>query len=255
MMSRYKVWLNGESLEEISPKIYVSDIAYKPMTPTYSSNRIGAADGQLVGGADYVDLNSVSVSFMVREYSTTKRQLIIQNIIRWATKGGWLTTSDRDGMRMYVRCSRYPAINSVMRWLDYLTVEFTAFELPYWTSIEPVKVILQNGDTDMLILGGARRSFVEASIHASAALSSVSITVGDTSVSLTGLSIAGGDDITISYTDDHHILEIKHGTTSILDKRTAASSDDLIAEIGENNVSFTASGTASCTLFVREVYL
>ena len=254
MISRYKVWLNGESLEEISPLIYISDISYGGAAPAYAANRIGKNDGQL-SGADYIDGATVTVSFEAREYSTQKRQRIVNDVAAWAAKGGWLNTSDRDGQRLYVRCTQFPAVNSVRNWLDTLAVEFTAFEVPYWTAVDPVSVTVANGGSGTLRLGGARKTYCEAVITAGAALTSLSVTVGSTTIALTGLSVANGDTVTISYTDDHHILEIKHGTTSILNKRTAASSDDLVAEVGDNAVSFTASGTASCTVKAREVYL
>lgn len=254
MISRYKVWLDGESLEEISPNIYVSDISYGAAAPAYTANRIGRNDGVL-SGADYVEEATVTVSFEIREYNTQRRQIVAQSVAKWAMKGGWLTTSDRDGMRMRVKCTKLPAINSVMRWLEAVQVEFTAFEVPYWTSVEPVKAILNNGDTKTLINGGVRKTYAEVSVAANAALTSLTVAVGNTSITLEGLSVAGGDTVTISYTEDRHILEIKHGTTSILNKRTAGSADDLIAEPGENEVSFTASGTASCTVSIREVYV
>ena len=253
MISRYKVWLNGDSLEEISPNIYINDISYGQVSPAYTANRIGGADGQLTG-ADYIESSVVTVTFEVREYSTTKRQLVVQSVAAWAARGGWLTTSDRDGQRLYVRCTKYPAVSSVMRWLDPVTVEFTAYEMPYWTSVDPVSVDIANSEEGTLRIGGMRRNCAEAVITAGAALTSLTVTVGDTSIALTGLSVDNGDTVTISYTDEHHILEIKHEGVSILEKRTAASSDDLIAEVGENAVAFTASGAASCTISVREVY-
>ena len=59
--------------------------------------------------------------------------------------------------------------------------------------------------------------------------------------------------VTISYTEDHRILQIKQGTTSLLDKRTG--DDDLIAEPGNNTVGLTTDGAASCVFRAKGVYL
>ena len=52
MISRYKVWLNGDSLEEISPNIYINDISYgqvSPRTPrTVSAERTGSLRARII---------------------------------------------------------------------------------------------------------------------------------------------------------------------------------------------------------------
>lgn len=255
MMSRYRVWLDDASLEEISPQIYVSDISYAAASPSYTASRIGMTDGQRTGDGDYYDGAMIVVSFAIREYNTAARQAILQNVAAWAAKGGWLKTSDRPDQMIYVRCNKLPAISSVLRWTQSLSIEFAAYDFPFWVDVEPVSVTVANGDTETFFLGGIRRNYAEFTLTAGAAITSITLRVGDTTLALSSLSVSSGDTVTLSYTPDHHIMELKHGTTSILDKRTATSDDDLIAEVGENEVELTTDGTASCTVTVRGVYV
>lgn len=259
MISRYRVWLNDIQIADVSPQIYVSDISYQSIadTPTYS--QIAVNDGQFTGKS-YVKENTITVSFAIREYNTALRQEIIQNVISWASKGGWLKTSDRTGQRIYVRPTRFPAVQSVLDWTDDLSIEFKATDYPFWTDEFPETELLASGESGTIRLGGTWKSYVEAEVIANDSLSSLEITVGNTSITLEGLTVSAGDTILIHYSDDHHILGIdcyRAGiwVNSLLDKRTADSDDDLIAEVGANSVSFVASGSAFCEIAVKKVYM
>ena len=254
MISRYTVWLNDVSLNDVDPDIYISDISYPSVGIQYSSERLASRPGSYAGKT-YIGENKVTVSFSVRKYSTQRRQDAVQAVIAWAADGGWLKVSDRPNQKIYVRMTKPPVVSSVMRWTDTLTLEFTAFDYPFWQDEEPYTVTLNKDDTDTVYIPSAFDVYTEAKITAGASLTSIEIHVGDTQLILSGLTVSSGGVITVSYTDDHHVLEIKTGTTSLLSKRTSASSDDLIAKHGSNTVSFTASASAECELYFKGVYL
>lgn len=256
MISRYDVWLNDEPLSGIDPNLYVADIAYTPAGLTWQTNRLAKSDGVYSGERGYLDTARISVAFAVREYSTQRRHEIVQAVARWAADGGWLKTSDRIGQRIYVKLSRFPAVTSAMRWTETLTVEFTAYDYPYWQDEHPLTLMLSSGETKNWRVPGMRPACVSAAITAGASLSGVNIQVGDTRLVLDALSVDSGGSVTVSYTDDHHILKIEdENGVSMLNKRTAASDDDLLAMPGLNVVSFTATGTGICILSVRGVYV
>lgn len=255
MISRYNVWLNDVSLSEINPDIYVANISYQPSAVSIDVVNHARQDGQYSGVMRSIKNNRIAVQFMVRTYDTAGRQSIVQDIIGWAGKGGWLKCSDRLGQKIYVKPSKLPAIASVMGWTDVLTIEFTAYDYPFWLSENENKVVLTSGSDSSLFLAGVWDSFAEVEIVANAAVTSLTVVVGDSSITLNGLNLASGDVLTISYTDEHHIMEIKSNDVSLINKRTVESADDLIVNSGSNNVSFTASGDATCTLKVREVRL
>lgn len=255
MISRYAVWLNDAGLAEIDSEIVLTDIAYAPSNPAFQSERIAASDGQFIGADRYIASNKVTVYFMVRQYNTQMRQEIVQNIIAWAAKGGWLKTSDRPGQRMYVQVSKYPVVSSAQKWSDNLTVEFMAYDYPFWTDETPKRVTLDSGDEEEVFVPGFRETYVEATIVPSETLENFTIECGDTYIEIDDISIPADQPITISYTADHHILEIKSDGVSLLDKRTPESSDDLVIGPGKGTVCFDCETEAECTLFIRGVYL
>lgn len=255
MISRYTVWLNDVSLEEIDPSIYVADISYTAASPEFSTLRLAATDGRYSGKGDYIKEAKISVSFEVHEYRTERRQEIVQNVAIWASKGGWLKTSDRMSQRIYVKPTRLPAVVSAMRWTDNLSVEFTAFDFPFWVDEYPTEITLARNGSGSLFVPGMRSTPAELAVTATAAVSQVEVHAGNSTLILQGLGLVSGDVLTVSYTDEHHILEIKNGNTSLLDKRTAESDDDLIVSPGVNTVSFSANGNSNCVISVRGVYV
>lgn len=255
MMSRYSVWLNDRGLNEISPDIVITDIAYTPSSPAFTGNRIAAADGQMSGKDGYIGPNKVTVSFMVRAYNTQERQEIVQDIVKWTANGGWLKTSDRPGQRMYVQPSKYPAVSSVQGWTDNLTAEFTAFDYPFWQDESPKTVTLNAGDEEEIFVPGFRKTYVEATIVPSETMTNFTIECGDTYIEIDDISIPAEQEIVLAYTDDHHILKIESNGVSLLDKRTPESNDDLLLAPGPGTVNFDSVTSAVCTVFVRGVYL
>lgn len=253
MKSRFEVCLNGIALSDIHPaSIYITDIAYAPAAPQIKADRLMGRHGGF-SGRPYIEKTEISVSLMIREYDTAARQAVAQSVIAWAYSGGWLTASDRPGQRIYVRCTKLPAVTSALKWTEALTIGFTAYDFPFWQSIAPVTVSLDSGDEGTLRFPGGIPTEAEAVITAEETMTAATVTVGDTAISLAGINIAAGDTVEIRYTDDRHIMEIVSGTTSLLDKRTGA--DDLIVNPGANAVSFTSTGDASCIIKAREVYL
>lgn len=256
MISRYNVWLNDISLTETSPALLITDISYQAAAPSLQGSDRAGTDGQYTSTAEFIASNRVSVSFQIREYNTWKRQQAVQDVIRWAAKGGWIETYDRPDQRMYVRCTRLPSVGSVLRWTDTLTVEFTAYDYPFWTDKTPTELTLEEGDTGTLYLTGVRETDLEAVITADDTITELRIYCGNTDVWLKNISVQTGTAIRIGYTDDHHLLTIKAGNVSLLDKRDPTSADDLIAQPGANDVSFTCDEeTASCTLMAKGVWL
>ena len=255
MMSRYRVWLDDASIEEISPQIYVSDISYAAASPSFTASRIGMTDGQRTGDGDYYDVAMIVVSFAIREYNTAARQAILQNVAAWAAKGGWLKTSDRPDQMIYVRCNKLPAISSVLRWTQSLSIEFAAYDFPFWVDTNPITVELNDGDEEDIFVPGIRAVYVEATIIPAETMTNFSLECGDTFMEIDEISIPANQAITISYTADHHILKIESGGVSLLNKRTPASDDDLMLGPGTGTVYFDTATSAVCTISVRGVYV
>lgn len=254
MISRYNVYLNDVPLSTLNDMLYISDISYNPASPERYTQRLVGRNGAY-SGSEYIEDNRITVSFMLRVYNTQQRQSAMQTVIGWCVPGGWLKTSDRPDQRIYVRCTKLPSVNSVMKWTDTVSIEFTAIDYPFWTDEIPQKVEMTPGNDYSVFVPGVYKTDVEAVIVPTEAISSCTIGCGDTYIELADMDIPAGQEITISYLPEHHILQIESDGVSLLDFRTPESNDDLVMSPGVNYASFEADGDAVCTLLVRGVWL
>lgn len=253
MISRYDAWLNGKSLQMVNPLIYVEDISYRAVELNRSIDARTGYHGSYHGHG-YIESAHVDITFLIEEYSTVERQNILQEVVAWATQEGWLATSDRPNQRLRVVCDVFPAILSAKRWTETLTMTFSAYELPFWQDLHPteasVSAASETEETVALFCPGTFPAPLEAVVTPSASITTLTIAVGESEIELSGLS--GTDAITISYSEDRHILSINQGSTSVLSKRTADSSDDLILTPGINNtISIEGDAALTATFRVR----
>ena len=253
MKSRFHVLLNDVSLESLNENIAVTDIAYPPSATEYAvANFAGRSGGMAV--RNHKRELTVTVTFELHEYGTQQRQNACQEIIAWAKNGGKLQTSDRPDQYLQCVCTKPPSLESASKWTDALTVEFTAYTIPYWQGLYPSKLTISGASAEGVIFvpgNGETRPNVKITAHA--AITTLTVTFGSTSIALTGLETAADDVITIDH-DENGILSIKSGNTSLLAKRSVTSSDDLVAECGNIPVSVSASGSVDAEFTVRGVW-
>ena len=254
MISRYAVTLNGIALSELSADILILDVGYAQ--PSYNDRSYSVAKRH---GSRLIDrkFNSagVTVTFEIHAYDIRQRQAICNAVCAWAKNGGVLETNDREGQYLQCVCTGFPSVESARNWTDPLTIEFSAYAIPFWQEKLPQTVALtgtsQSGT--LYVPGNVDDALVEATIKANASVSSVALTVNGRTLTLSGLSLSTNGTITITY-DTEGIQSIKQGSTSILDKRTGV--DDLLAKCGEiNDVSITASASVTVTFSVRGYWL
>lgn len=248
MISRYQAILNGISLQSLSPDILITDISYPEPGIQLSTYTRAQRDGAGIYQR-YKDKAAVAIRFAIRAYDIARRQQICQQVCNWAKDGGDLRINDRPGQRLVCICETMPRLNSVRNYTDEIEIQFAAYAVPYWQEIIPETISLSGSSAsgNLFVPGDAPEAVVEVTITANATLTSISLTTGDTTLSLAGISVPSGSSIQIAY-DDELIQSIKTGSTSLLANRTGA--DDLMAKCGTiNHVSYTAN--ASCTVTFR----
>lgn len=254
MISRYEAYLNGVALSTISADILITDVEYSAPSIRTDVFSVAKRHGARIYRR-YVDKTSVTISFAIRNYDTRARQMICGNVAKWAKNGGILKVNDRDGQRLRCVCENPPSISSALRWTDTMRIVFSAYALPFWEENIPSALQLTGTSATgvLYVPGNVDGAMMEASIKANAALSSVTIGVNGQTLTLSGLSVASGNTIKISY-DDNMIMSIKQGNTSLLNKRTGV--DDLIVNCGERNiVTLTASASVTADLTARGLWL
>lgn len=254
MTSRYDVKLNNVSLSSVNDNLLIIDVAYQTESST-EQMRIANRDGARLSDR-YRSANSVTVTFELHEYDIVKRQSALQDVIAWARNGGVLKINDRKNQSLRVVCDALPNI-SVRNWTEALTITFSAYAYPYWqnTSATVATLVGKNTSGSLKLDGTAPKAYVDVSVTTTAKLTSLTVKVGDTSISLSDLNIAANKTITFSYSSSM-VLSIKCGSDSLLSKRTAKSSDDLVAVCGATNtIKITASSNVTATFSAKGAWL
>lgn len=253
MNSRFDVLLNDVSLRSVHDGICITDISYPSVPPEVSVAQFAGRDGGYVVGKRKSQ-STVTVSFEIHLYDTKERQSVCQQIISWAKGGGKLQTSDRVDQYLQCVCTRFPSVESALKWTDAMTIEFTAYAVPYWQDLYATETTLTGAEaTGAVFVPGNAETVSNVEITASNAITALTVGFGSTSITLSGLTVAQGDVITFSH-DENGILSIKQGATSLLNKRTASSSDDLKADCGNIPVSVTASASVTAKFSAKGVW-
>ena len=256
MRSRYLAALDGVELSAIAPEIIVTDITHNAPVREVRASDIAGRNGKLYTRT-VTSSTGVTVSFEIHTPDVRRRAAIMEDVQRWAMPGGVLTTSDRPDRVLRVVCESPPTVGSAQKWTGVCSIGFVAYAVPFWEDEAPRRVsITGNGSKNLFVPGFAAPASVEATVKntGSGAISSVTLTAGDTSMTFNGLSLGTGQTLTLAH-DARGLLTARIGGTSVLDKRTAASSDELELEPGRNaTLTVATDGTASTTFAVRGRY-
>ena len=238
MISRYAVSLHGQDMAEINENLLILDVNYTPASITDTTTGLANRDGALVTRR-YKEVSTVTISFALRIYDIAVRQSVCQSVIQWAMKGGKLVINDRPDCFLNVICKTPPAISSARDWTAALTVVFEAYSIPYWQDEQITSYTLtgRNARGSIYVPGSAERTFANVIVKANESVSSLTVGVGDTYITLSGISIPAGRTVLFDY-DSEQNLRIRQDSTSLLSKRTPASSDDLVAECGNDNTVY-----------------
>lgn len=235
MITRYSVWINNKGLRDIDESIYITDIREKEPKQNVQTAARAWGDGLRLLRLQRESL-SVVVRFAIRERDPARRRDICARIRAWAQEG-WLTTSDRPGQRLYVVCEKLPTVDSALRWTRDIELTFTAYDVPYWESTTQAKATVTanvkndegqyNGLTSIRVTGDVPCP-LDAVITANGATDYIRVYLADDHfITFNGLGMKKGDVLTISH-DHRGILSMKLGSTSVMNKRTAKSYDDLM---------------------------
>ena len=256
MRSRYLAALDGVELSSIAPEIIVTDITHNAPVREVRASDIAGRNGKLYTRT-VTSSAGVTVSFEIHTPDVRRRAAIMEDVQRWAMPGGVLTTSDRPDRVLRVVCESLPTVGSAQKWTGTCSIGFVAYAVPFWEDETPRRVIITgNGSKNLFVPGFAAPAGVEARVTntGSGTISSVTLTAGDTSMTFNGISLGAGQTMTIAH-DARGLLTARIGGTSVLNKRTAASSDELEIDPGKNaTLTAATNGTASTTFEVRGRY-
>lgn len=252
MITRYSCALNGQSLDSLDACIHITDVT--ELAPQQRIVTAASAGHGLHILHRVRERISVQVRFLLREYDTSRRREVMQRVFAWAGKGGVLTTGDRPGQQLNVLCDTLPGMSSLM-WLDEMTLSFTAYETPFWESA--VRQAVTTGSSASLTLPGTAGDCpVDCTVVnlGDAALNTVTLRCGDTSMQFDSLALKPGESLVIAAAGQ--VLSATAAGKSVLMHRTGDSDDLLLATTGvATAVSVTADQAVAATFSARGRYL
>lgn len=256
MISRYEVTLNGEKLSEINKNLLILNVEYP--APEYNNTVFSPSnrEGIVVTKRKKGQAKAV-VTFELHVYDIAQRQAVYQDVVSWCKDGGILEINDRPGMRLRAICEEYPTIDSVRDWTNPLSITFASTAYPYWEDVSETVVTISgaNARGNINVPGNIGETFTTVTVTATNAINRLSVSVNGNTIELTDVSIAKNSVVTFGYSEEG-ILFIKNGNTSLLNKRTGASADDILAVCGKSNkISVTASAAVSARFSVRGCWL
>ena len=240
MTSLFACWLDGRGMQDIDPAIAITDVTeYAPEVEVHTA--------RTPRGLRHFDPQrqslTVSVSFVVRERSPIRRAAILQRVAAWA-EGSLLTLGHRPGQRLPCVCTALPEPGSALKWYAPLQVAFTAFECPWWESVQPatawISPAVTQGSAVLQPAGSARQTPVEALIYNQSAetLQSLTLRCGDTCMAFTNLDMLPGQRLHVTH-DSHGRLSLTlvgETSCSVMHLRTPDSHDELLARCSAANV-------------------
>lgn len=250
-MYLFEAALDGKPLTAIAPELLLLDIQEAEPKEDSQSTPRAMHHGSLRFGWARRSLK-VTLICMIRTQHIEHRTQVMQQVAAWAANGGWLTINTRPGQRLRVAAEKLPTIGSANKWTDEIKIELVAFERPYWEMINAASAVIT--DAGVLRFGGmlpTSPAEVSAVNLGTEAMTSITFRCGETAITLSGLKLAAGKTVSITYTDAD-LMQILADGASALSCRTADSDDDLQAAIlTDNPISVTADQPVSATFSVR----
>lgn len=249
--------LNGVQLDEIDDRILIQGIECAAGKESVSAVSVYGAGQRMTGEhRDTIEVN-VTFSMLIRRTDLAGRAFLFEKACAWAKSGGWLTLSFRPDRRLRVDYVAMPAMGDITKWTNRYTFTFRAYNAPWWQQDMPtvIRTTSVSSATHGIGVTGSMRTVLDVEFEntSGAAVNTFTFTAGGSSFALESLALADGETLVIDHTDEG-ILRIRiHGSTwrSALDKRTAASSDDLYVDPGAVTYTMTAGGAGTLTVRCR----
>ena len=254
MILSRRIALNGQYLDELHERIVIRSISFGEISNTISTTSRMGGFGQRITG-DHADTMDVVLSFAinVRNDDMITRRQIYEDACKWAQQCGWMTVNFLPDRRLWVDRALIQGAGDMRDWSGEYSITFRAYSVPFWQDVLPVSVTktsYSSGSFTLPVPGQFQTvAEVEFKNTSGSAVTSFSITAGGSTIALTGISIANNATLKI-YHENNGILRIKNGSTSVYDKRTAASADDLYVNPGNVTVTLSAGGAGTVKVSV-----
>lgn len=256
MITSKRVSLAGEQLDELDNRIVIRSVdTGVPHETLQAVSRMGAGQRMTVQHWDSLDVR-VSFGIDIPKTNLAERREVWEKVMSWALQKGWLTVGYMEGRRMYVDKTILPSSGNLWAWADDFTITFRAYNVPFWQDEQELTIVRNSITTASVAINvpGQMQTVLGVAFKntSGSALTSLSVSAGGNTVSLSGISVASGSTVEITHGTDG-LLKIRSGSTSLYDKYTGA--DDLYVNPGANTVNITANKSGNATISVVGRYV
>ncbi len=266
MQLKHRVALDDVQLDSVDDRIMISKIE----TGDGKENiQLASLWGEVAGSrvtSMHRDSLDITVKFRIRlkKRDMKEREEVIEKVNAWAFAGGWLTTNYKTNRRIRVFRAQAATAGDPWEWTKEYAVVFRACGVPYWQEEEPNSVQKLNVSSASLVMGvnGSEKTVLEADFKNTSGNTCNTFMIGvantNISMSFSSLGLANGETLVIDHDDNGKRcnLRLRIRSTggsyrSVMNKRTALSSDDLTISPGTRTVSFAAQTTGQITVRCR----
>lgn len=261
MILARRIALNGNQLDQISSRILISGI-----DEAVNRNQQNTVDRMYDGQRLTVNRRQsldVTVSFHIRagRNEMGERDAVLDAVSAWAAPGGTLRIMSKPDKRLRnTICAQLPAKGDLWKMDAEYKIVFRAIMIPYWESIEAAsasKPRIRDGSMTLIAAGNAQ-SVMDFSVENVGTSTCNALTITGKKAAnkmvFEGLGLEPGEILEGSHANG--LLRLRITATngkvrSVMDKRTAASSDEIWIDPGANEISVTAG--AACTVSVSSI--
>ena len=266
MILAHRAALNGLQLDSVDSRIIIQSIREEDGREVTNTVGIPGAGSRVT--SEHRDSLDVIIRFAIRarKREMITRETVIEAVNAWAAGGGWLTLGHKPGRRLRVVLAQAPGSKDPWTLTEDYALTFRAYAVPYWQEENPAIMQRKNTNSATFTLGvnGSVKSVCEASFHntSGSTVNTFSVDTGESAMSFSGLGIANGETLEIDHEDTgrRFILRARIKSAggvyrSVLDRRSAASDDDLYVTPGNHSVVMTAGGTGTMQLMCAGRFL
>lgn len=254
----YTVARNGVPLAAVSPLIRIVDVIEVTPDRSIQAAPRGGSLGSFITKDQRKSL-AIRIQFVILTNDYTQRTAILAQTAAWARSGMWLTIADRPGQRLWCICTGFPATQSKRKWAGLCEMTFTAYRVPLWEIVEPVRAEATTADalhTLHITPSGTYPAPLLGTIAAAGAVTHITLAANGQKMAFSGLALNNGGqvDITLENGLEGAFCAASAGAARLpcLHLRTADSADMLTLPPGQlSEITVTADGPVTVSLEAR----
>lgn len=250
MPRHIEAYIDGVPLSSVGPVIIQQVYEDAPTLELTEGERPGRYGSRLL--TKKRQSLKVTLEIAIRElFDLNTRARTMEAVAAWA-KGSVLVLSSKPDKMLEVTCTAEPTLGAVRDYTATARIEFTAYNVPYWQDTDWTSTAVSGTSaTATLEIPGTVAAPVSIDVTpVSGTLTSLSVTAGGATISLTGLTATSAHVLTFERDVRDDLIIIYNGASQ-LSHRSAASADDLMSEPGSASISLTANTSVTATFKTR----